>query len=149
MFASTNLAIEVAALAFIFLGWQYVAALFIGAPVLVAVMAVLVRLTKPQRFTDIAREHAEHAEGTDMNPSEGLPRSLGERFRDQRAWHRVGTSYIAEWRMVWKELLVGFLIAGAVAALVPAALFEALFPRGDQAGGWSRCRRCSPPCWRS
>lgn len=40
-FASTNLAIEVAALAFIFLGWQYVVALFVSAPILVAVMALL------------------------------------------------------------------------------------------------------------
>jgi uncharacterized membrane protein YraQ (UPF0718 family) len=70
----------------------------------------------------------------DMNPSEGLPGPLRERFRDERAWHRVGTSYIAEWRMVWKELLIGFLIAGAIAALVPASFFEALFPEGD--GAW-------------
>ncbi len=104
-------------------------ALFVGAPILVAVMAVLVRLTKPERLTRAAREHAEHAEGMDMNPSEGLPGSLGERLRDERAWHRVGTSYIAEWRMVWKELLIGFLIAGAIAALVPASFFEALFPQ--------------------
>ncbi len=134
MFASTNLAIEVAALAFIFLGWQYVVALFVGAPILVVVMAVLVRLTKPERLTLAAREHAEHAEGIDMNPSEGLPGPLGERLRDERAWHRVGTSYIAEWRMVWKELLIGFLIAGAFAALVPASFFEDLFPQGD--GAW-------------
>jgi len=134
MFASTNLAIEVAALAFIFLGWQYVVALFVGAPILVAVMAVLVRLTRPERLTDAAREHAEQAEGEDMNPSQGLPPSLAERFRDQRAWHRVGTSYVAEWRMVWKELLIGFLIAGAIAALVPSSFFQALFP--SDGGSW-------------
>ena len=134
MFASTNLAIEVAALAFIFLGWQYVLALFLGAPILVAVMAALVHLTKPQRLTDAARQRAEQASGMEMNPSEGLPRRLGERFRDQRAWHRAGSSYVAEWRMVWKELLVGFLVAGAIAALVPASVFEALFPQGD--GEW-------------
>jgi uncharacterized membrane protein YraQ (UPF0718 family) len=133
MFASTNLAIEVAALAFIFLGWQYVLALFVGAPILVAVMAVLVRLTRPERLTDAAREHAEHAEGMEMNPGEGLPGSVGDRFRDQKAWHRVGVSYISEWRMVWKELLVGFLIAGAITALVPTSFFEALFPQGDSA----------------
>ncbi len=134
MFASTNLAIEVAALAFIFLGWQYALALFLGAPILVAVMAVLVRITKPERLTQAAREHAESAEGMEMNPGEGLPAALGERFRDGRTWHRVGSSYVAEWRMVWKELLIGFLIAGAVAALVPASFFEALFPRDG--GAW-------------
>lgn len=85
MFASTNLAIEVAALAFIFLGWQYVLALFVGAPILVAVMAALVRLTEPGRLTDHARERAQQTEGMDMNPTEGLPGSLKERLRDSRA----------------------------------------------------------------
>ena len=130
MFASTNLAVEVAALAMIFLGWQYVLALFVGAPVLVAVMAVLVRLTKPKGLTERARQHAEAVEGHDMDPSEGLPGSITERFRDKRAWERVGTAYVGEWAMVWKELLVGFTIAGAIAALVPKSFFEALFPTG-------------------
>lgn len=31
--------------------------------------------------------------------------------------------------MVWKELLFGFLVAGAVATLVPDAVFQAIFPR--------------------
>jgi uncharacterized protein len=32
--------------------------------------------------------------------------------------------------MVWKELTVGFLLAGAVAALVPDRVFEVIFPSG-------------------
>ena len=136
MFASTNLAVEVAALAFIFLGWQYVVALFVGAPILVAVMALLVRLTKLDHLTEAAREHAEHASGMEMNPSEGLPGSLRQRAKDYRAWHRVGSAYVAEWAMVWKELLVGFLVAGAVAALVPASFFQALFP-GEEGAWWT------------
>ncbi|MDQ3710254.1 MAG: permease [Actinomycetota bacterium] len=134
MFASTNLAVEVAALAFIFLGWQYVVALFVGAPILVAVMALLVHLTKPRQLTDAARKHAEDVAGMETNPGEGLPESLSERARDGRAWHRVGTAYVAEWGMVYKELVVGFLVAGAVAGLVPAAFFQMLFPGGQ--GAW-------------
>jgi hypothetical protein len=97
-------------------------------------MALLVHLTKPKHLTDAGREHAERAEGMDMNPSQGLPQSLSERAKDSRAWHRVGTSYVAEWRMVYKELIVGFLVAGAVAALVPASFFQALFP--GEGGPW-------------
>lgn len=136
MFASTNLAVEVAALAFIFLGWEYALALFVGAPILVAVMSLLVRLTAPQQLTDDAKAHAEQVSGMEDNPSEGLPESLRDRATDRRAWHRVGTSYIAEWDMVYKELAVGFLIAGAIAALVPSSFFEALFPSPD-AGWWA------------
>ncbi len=130
MFASTNLAVEVAALAWIFLGWEYAAALFVGAPVLIAVMAVLVRLTRPQRLVRAALDHAQQAEGMEMDPSQGLPSRLAERVRTPRAWERMGSAYFSEWSMVYKELVVGFLIAGAVAALVPASFFEALFPQG-------------------
>ena len=129
MFASTNLAIEVAALALIFLGWQYAAALFVGAPILIAVMAVLVRLTRPERLVRQAREHAEQVEGMEMQPSQGLPEGVRAKAADPRSWRRMGTSYVSEWRMVYKELVVGFLVAGAVAALVPASFFEALFPQ--------------------
>ncbi len=131
MFASTNLAIEVAALAVIFLGWEYAVALFVGAPVLVAVMAVLVRLTVPDGLADAALEHARRVEAGDMERSEGLPESLAARLRDRRAWSRVGDAYVSEWGMVWKELLVGFAVAGAIASLVPDEVFEALFPQGD------------------
>jgi uncharacterized protein len=133
MFASTNLAIEVAALALVFLGWEYALGLFVGAPVLIAVTTVLVRLTKPDRLTEQARENARDAEGHDMDPVEGLPEGTADKLRDGRAWQRVGSSYIGEWRMVWKELLVGFTIAGAIAALVPASFFQALFPSGGPA----------------
>ena len=133
MFASTNLAVEVAALAWIFLGWQYAAALFVGAPIIIAVMAALIRLTKPTGLTDEALEHAKNAEGMEMDPSQGLPDSFGERLRDTRSWHRMGSAYFGEWSMVYKELIVGFLIAGAVAALVPASFFQAIFPEGGSA----------------
>lgn len=133
MFASTNLAIEVAALAFVFLGWQYSLALFVGAPVLIAVMALLVRWTAPRGLAERAQQRAQDASGMEMNPSEGLPDAAGDRFRDRRSYERLGQAYFSEWRMVYRELVVGFLVAGAVAALVPASFFEALFPQGE---GW-------------
>jgi len=129
MFASTNLAIEVAALAFIFLGWEYAVGLFVGAPLLIGVMAVLVRLTAPSRLVTQAKEHAEQAAGMEMDPARGLPAGLSDRVRDLRAYEHMGSAYVSEWRMVYKELIVGFLVAGAVAALVPASFFEALFPQ--------------------
>lgn len=133
MFASTNLAVEVAALALIFLGWQYALALFVGAPILVPAMVALVRLTLPSALAAEAHERASELQDHEMDHSEGLSGSLGERLRDPLAWRRVGSAYRSEWAMVWKELIVGFTIAGAVAALVPASFFEALFPTGGSA----------------
>lgn len=133
MFASTNLAIEVAALALIFLGWEYALALFAGAPILIVVMVGLVRATWPEGLVRQAREHAEQASGMEMEPSRGLPEGVRARARDARSWRRMGSSYRGEWAMVYKELIIGFLVAGFVAALVPASFFEALFPQDGSA----------------
>lgn len=131
MFASTNLAIEVAALAWIFLGWQYALALFVGAPILVLAAALLVPVTLPRQLVDNARAHAEEAEDDRGEASEALPDAIAERLQSTDAWERVGRAYLGEWAMVWRELLVGFTIAGAVAALVPDSWFEAIFPSGS------------------
>jgi uncharacterized membrane protein YraQ (UPF0718 family) len=129
MFASTNLAVEVAALAFIFLGWHFALALFVGAPILVVVMAGLIRVTRPDQLSRDALERAQEMQ-ENGDASVELPHEWRDRLTDRDAWDRVGRRYLMEWQMVWKELLIGFTIAGAVAALVPASFFEAIFPTG-------------------
>ncbi len=128
MFASTNLAIEVAILAYIFLGWQYAVALFVGAPIIITIQTILVKLTKPEKLTKFALEHAKKRSGHEMDPSEGLPDTIKKKIRDKTAWHRVGASYFDEWKMVYKEIGIGFLAAGFVATLVPESAFQVIFP---------------------
>lgn len=130
MFASTNLAIEVAALAFIFLGWQFVLALFVGAPILVAVMAAIVRVTRPDTLSQRALQHAQEMTQEEDDSAGDLSEHWRDRLTSGDAWQRVGCRYLMEWGMVWKELAIGFTIAGTVAALVPASFFKAIFPTG-------------------
>ena len=132
LFGSTNLAPPVAALAWIFLGWQFALALVLGSIPLVAIMALIVYLIYPEKMLKRAREDAAKAgeEQAGMRDSaEGLPQPWREKLSSSEAWRRIGVTYLAEWRMVWKELFFGFLIAGAVATLVPDAFFQALFPK--------------------
>ena len=129
MFASTNLVIELGVLLWIFLGWEFVLALYVGAAILITVMTILVRLTCPRRLADAARDRASEAQADEMEPAEGLADSWKERIRDRRAWGRVGDRFVIEWRMAGKEILAGFLVAGAIAALVSQDVFEAVFPR--------------------
>ncbi|MDQ3914256.1 MAG: permease [Actinomycetota bacterium] len=130
MFASTNLAIEVAALAFIFLGWQFALALFVGAPILVAVMAAIVRMTRPDALSRRALEHAQEMTQDAGDSVDQLPERWRDRLTSGEAWQHIGRRYLMEWGMVWKELAIGFTIAGAVAAFVPASFFKAIFPTG-------------------
>jgi uncharacterized membrane protein YraQ (UPF0718 family) len=133
LFGSTNLAPAVAALAWIFLGWQFALALVVGSVAHVAVMALVVRLTYPEKMVERARALAakagERRPGMGGDPAEGLPRTWREKLQSAEAWRRVGVTYRGEWGMVWKDLFFGFLIAGAVATLVPDAVFQAIFPR--------------------
>jgi uncharacterized protein len=129
MFASTNLVIELGVLLWIFLGWEFVLALYLGAAILIPVMVVLVRLTYPKRLAEEARRRAKEVQGEAMDPAEGLDASWRKRLRDRRAWSRVGDRFVMEWQMAGKEILFGFLVAGAIAALVPRDVFETVFPR--------------------
>ncbi len=108
----------------IFLGWEFVLALYLGA-----LMVVLVRLTYPNHLAEEARRRAGDLQGGAMDAAEGLEASWRERLRDRRAWGRVGDRFVMEWQMAGKEILFGFLVAGAIAALVPSAVFETVFPR--------------------
>lgn len=129
MFASTNLAIEVAALAYIFLGWQFALGLFVGAPIIITIQAILVKLTLPEKLARKALAYAKEKAGHNMDPSEGLPKSFTRKLSSKLVWQRVGSAYKAEWKMVYKEIAIGFLVAGFVATLVPASFFQAIFPK--------------------
>jgi uncharacterized membrane protein YraQ (UPF0718 family) len=122
MFASTNLVIELGILILIFLGAEYLAAEIIGGLVLIAISSILLRLTYPKRWLEAAREKVEQ-EAPDMDEEFDWK----ERIRSRKGWHRVGRSFVDEWKMVWEEILVGFTVAGFVAVLVPQSFWEALF----------------------
>lgn len=124
MFASTNLAIEVAVLAYIFLGWEYALGLFIGAPIIITIQSILVKITYPKKLAEQAREKAKSVSGHDHNHGE----NSSKKITSLQTWKSVASSYKAEWKMVYKEILIGFLVAGFVATLVPDAFFQAIFP---------------------
>jgi len=46
-------------------------------------------------------------------------------------WYKVGNQYRKEWSMIWKDIIVGFLISGFVIVFVPQRVWNALFIRGD------------------
>ncbi|BBI60211.1 hypothetical protein HSBAA_15170 [Vreelandella sulfidaeris] len=44
-------------------------------------------------------------------------------------------TYVMEWQMVWKDVLIGFTVAGVIAAFVPESFFHGLFPGAGQTEG--------------
>jgi len=133
MFASTNLVIELGVLILIFLGWQFLAAEIAGGLVLIVISSVLIRLTYPKRWIEAARERVEEKGGEEETDFDWR-----ERVKSAEGWNLVGHKFAMDWKMVWEEILIGFTIAGFVAVLVPAAVWEAIFLRGlvDVLPGW-------------
>ena len=130
MFASTNLVIELGAVLWVLMGWQFVLAEIFGALVLIMLMWLLIRLFLPknleaqiqQRAANQTHENAHCHHEHPLSPASG---AAGE--AEERKWTRVAHAFVGDWSMLWKEILGGFLIAGFLATLVPHDWWEGLF----------------------
>ncbi len=130
LFSSTNLVLELGIVLYVLMGWQFTAAEWIGGLVLVAIMAVLVRLTYPKALVEAARSHPEPSGGHEHSsmPVEG--RTLWEKLANPETPVRVAQNVVMDASMLWKDLLLGFLIAGFLSAFVPPAWWADLFLKG-------------------
>ena len=127
-FASTNLVFEIGIVMWIFLGWQFTLAEFVGGIVLIALMWLGVRLFVTRRLEEEARAHAEAAQAGHQHVST----ESGPKLLSLDAWSAVAHNFRGDVEMLWKEILAGFLIAGYV-ALLPMGFFNGLFIT-DQGG---------------
>jgi hypothetical protein len=125
MFASTNLVIELGVLILIFLGWQFLAAEIVGGLLLIAISTLLIRLTYPRSWMEAARAKVEQDA-----PAEDEDFDWKQRIRSRHGWRLVGHKFVMDWKMVWEEITIGFTVAGLVAVLVPASLWESIFLAG-------------------
>jgi len=123
LLASTNLVVELGILILLFLSWQFVVGEYLGGLLLIGLMWIVVRLTLTDRLEREAREHAGRSGAEQSGEVPDWRRLVASR----EGWQRVGRRYLMEWRMVWRDVSFGFVVAGAIAAFVPSRFFEALF----------------------
>ena len=133
-FASTNLVWELGLVLWVLLGWQFTLGEYLGGIVMIALMAVLlraVRLSPPGGTGARAR-----TPGGGVGPR---PRPSRPRIRRARGAARLAPAgelaaglaggvadFLGDWRMLYKEIGAGFLIAGFVAQL-GNGFFSSLF----------------------
>ena len=131
--ASTNLVLELGIIMLVFLGWQITLAEFIGAPIMVALLVVLFRIFLTRDLRDQAKKQADkgvagrmegHAE-MDMSVSEGG--TLWERITSEQGFTAISHYFVMDWASVWMDIVGGLLIAGALAAWVPAESWQSFF----------------------
>jgi uncharacterized membrane protein YraQ (UPF0718 family) len=126
-FASTNLVWELGLVLWVLLGWQFTLAVYVGGIVMIALMAATIRFFISPRLEETARRHAQSADPGDHHHVAGSERpGWRERLTGVDAWTDVAHNFRADWQMLWKEILVGFLLAGFI-GLLGEDFFNGLF----------------------
>jgi uncharacterized protein len=131
-FASTNLVIELGIIMIVLMGWQFAAAEFIGGPIMIAILVLLFKVFLTPRLVEAARRQADkgvkgimegHAE-MDMAVTEG---PLLKRISSEEGMTAISHYFVMDWQALWKDIAVGLLLAGALAATVPHAFWQSFF----------------------
>jgi len=136
-FASTNLVWELGLVLWVLLGWQFTLAEYVGGIFMIVLMAVLLRAFVSPRLEERARRHAQEADAGHQHEHGGEQaeaKPLRERLRSLDSWTEVAGNFRGDWQMLWKEISIGFLLAGFI-GLLGDDFFNALFI-GD-APGWA------------
>ncbi|MEA2141068.1 MAG: uncharacterized protein QOC91_1167, partial [Solirubrobacteraceae bacterium] len=116
-FASTNLVWELGLVLWVLIGWQFTLAEYVGGLVMIALMALALRLFVSPRMEAEAREHAQQADPGHQHRAASEEMSWRQRLASVSAWSDVAHNFRGDWQMLWKEILTGFVLAGFIAQL--------------------------------
>jgi uncharacterized protein len=131
-FASTNLVIELGIILALLIGWQFTLAEFVGGPIMIVLLALVFRAFLTPRLLEMARKEAErgrrgsmegHAE-MDMSVAGG---SILSRITSPRGVTAISHYFVMDWAAIYRDIVGGLLIAGALAAWVPNHFWQSFF----------------------
>ena len=137
--ASTNLVLDLSIIMIVFLGWRLTLAEIIGAPLMVILLVGLFQRFLSRQMVEAAKEQAErgiagrmegHAE-MDMAVTTGG--SLWQRVTSEKGITASSHYFVMDWVSVWPDIVLGLLIAGALAAWVPQEFWRSFFLAGHPA----------------
>jgi uncharacterized membrane protein YraQ (UPF0718 family)/YHS domain-containing protein len=128
-FASTNLVWELGLVLWVLIGWQFTLAEYVGGIVMIVIMTIMLRLFVSPQLEKNARRHAQAAD-TGHHHHMAASGELTWRQRVTRAdsWSDVAHNFRGDWQMLYKEITVGFFLAGFI-GLLGNGFFNALFLR--------------------
>jgi len=140
-FASTNLVLELGIILWVLMGWQFTLAEFIGGPIMIVLLVLLLRRAMTPALLAQARAQAERGIAGRMEGHAAMDMSLSggsilTRALSQRGFTAISHFYVMDWASIWIEIVGGLLIAGALAAWVPYAFWTSLFLSQDPV--WSK-----------
>jgi uncharacterized membrane protein YraQ (UPF0718 family) len=132
-FASTNLVFELGIVIGLLLGWEFVVGEFVGGPLMIVLIALVFRVFLKKKLVEEARAQANkglvgsmegHAEMDMSVRGEG---SWWQRLRTPKGFTATADYFVMDWAAIWRDIAIGLLVAGALAAWVPDSWWQALF----------------------
>jgi len=133
MFASTNLVIELGIVLVVLIGWQFAVGEFVGGAIMIVLLVALGHVVLRRRLIEAARERLQHPTGDSGHEhgdggAEGRP--LRERLGSLGGWSDAAGYALADIGMLRNEMLIGYVVAGFLAVLVPSGVWHDVFLRG-------------------
>jgi uncharacterized protein len=136
MFASTNLVVELGLVLVVLIGWQFAVAEYVGGVIMIVLLATLGTLVLSGERTEAARRRLVPAEGEhhqhEQHDHEHADHHAGSevhRVRTVAGWADAASYTMADLTMLRREMIIGYLVAGFLAELVPNAVWGDLFIR--------------------
>jgi uncharacterized membrane protein YraQ (UPF0718 family) len=131
-FASTNLVFELGLVLLILLGWPFVGAEFAGGLLMIVILALVFRWTLRSPLVEEARRQAERRLRGRMEGHAAMDMAITEgpflkRLFSGRGLMVVSHNFWMDVTSVWTDIGIGLLIAGALAAWVPASFWQGFF----------------------
>ncbi len=152
MLASTNLVIELGLVLWVLIGWQFALSEYVGGIIMIGLLALFARFIFRPLLVEQARAHLARGRSrsaiphiphpdpahagnpatltTMAPPQAGEGDSLKRRLRSPAGWADAASYAMADLVMLRKEMIVGYLVAGFLAVLVPNTVWNAVFFHG-------------------
>ena len=137
MIASTNLVLELGLVLWILLGWQFALSEYIGGAMMIALLAILARFFLKPALIRAARERLEAGQGGLSGHEGHAAMDEGraavpwrQRIRSVAGWADAASYTMADLNMLRRELVIGYVVAGFLAVLIPDSAWNVIFFRG-------------------
>jgi uncharacterized membrane protein YraQ (UPF0718 family)/YHS domain-containing protein len=115
--ASTNIVWELGLVLWVLIGWQFTLAEYLGGVVMIVLMTLLARVLISPRLERSAREHARTADTGHQHHAASTVKGWRERVASLDSWSDVAHNFRGDWQMLYREIAVGFVLAGFIAQL--------------------------------
>ncbi len=145
MFASTNLVLELGIVLIVLMGWQFAAAEFIGGPIMIVLLALTGTVVITRARADRARrglqsrtvghDHQAMAGVSPERQDELEHTPMRRKATSAEAWGDAAGYTLADIRMLRRELVIGYAVAGFLTVLVPVEWWNDIFVQGH--GFWT------------